>query len=178
MEVDNNDLKNFCKSYNLKSLVRVPTCFKNPENPSCIDLILANFSNSFQSSCTTETGLSDFYKMTASVMKASFHKMKSKIITYRNYKLLSNKLYKEDESFQFNKLKRFLEVRENTLNRHVPCKKKFIRGYHSPFISKAIMKRTRLRNKFLRNKSYRDNFIKQSNYCVHLRKEIKKGILW
>ena len=32
VEVDNNDMKDFCKSYDLKSLVRVPTCFKNLEN--------------------------------------------------------------------------------------------------------------------------------------------------
>ena len=41
VEVD-NDMKEFCKSYSLKSLVQVPTCFENPENPSCIDLILRN----------------------------------------------------------------------------------------------------------------------------------------
>ena len=37
-------------------------------------------------------------------------------------------------------------------------------------LSKAIIKRTRLRNKFLRNKSpgNRENFNKQRNYCVHL----------
>ena len=106
-------------------------------------------------------------------MKASFQKMKPKI-TYRNYKLFFNELYKEDlvfelsnESFQFNKLKRFLEICENTLNIHAPRKIKFIRGNHSPFmnkkLSKATMKRTRLRNKFLRNKSpeNRENFNKQ-----------------
>ena len=59
VEVDNIDMKDFCKSYNLKSLVRVPTCFKDPENPSCIDLILTNSPFSFQSSCVIKTGLSD-----------------------------------------------------------------------------------------------------------------------
>ena len=107
-------------------------------------------------------------------MKASFQKMKPKIITYRSYKLFSNELYKEDlvfelsnESFRFNKLKRVLEICEKILNRHAPRKKKFIRGNHSPFmnkkLSRAIMKRNRLRNKFLRNKNpeNRDNFNKQ-----------------
>ena len=32
----------FCETYNLKNLIKVPTCFKNPDNPSCIDLILTN----------------------------------------------------------------------------------------------------------------------------------------
>ena len=115
-------------------------------------------------------------ELTVAVKKASFQKMKPKIITYRNYKLFSNELYKEDlvfglssESFRFNKLKRFLETCENTLNRNAHRKKKFFRGNHSPFtnkeVSKAIMKRTRLRSKFLRNKSpeNRENFNKQRN---------------
>ena len=32
----------FCETYNLTSLIKVPTCFKNQDNPSCIDLILTN----------------------------------------------------------------------------------------------------------------------------------------
>ena len=31
-------LSNFLEEYHAKSLVKEPTCFKNPENPSCIDL--------------------------------------------------------------------------------------------------------------------------------------------
>ena len=43
VEVENRDMEEFCSNYNLKSLIRVPTCYKNPNNPSCIDLILKNF---------------------------------------------------------------------------------------------------------------------------------------
>ena len=32
----------FCTTYNFKNLVKEPTCFKNADNPSCIDLILTN----------------------------------------------------------------------------------------------------------------------------------------
>ena len=60
-------MKNFCSSYCLNSLIKQPTCFKNPENPSCIDLILTNKTRSFQSACVVETGLSDFHRMTISV---------------------------------------------------------------------------------------------------------------
>ena len=68
-----------------KSLIKDPTCFKNPENPSCIDLILTNSPYSFQNSCVIETGLSDFHKMTVSVMKTTFQKLKPKIVNYRDY---------------------------------------------------------------------------------------------
>ena len=38
--IEDSFMKNFCESYDLGSLVKEPTCFKNPENPICIDLIL------------------------------------------------------------------------------------------------------------------------------------------
>ena len=35
----------------LKSVIKEPTCYKNPNNPSCIDLILTDKPRSFQHSC-------------------------------------------------------------------------------------------------------------------------------
>ena len=57
----------FCESYTLSSLIKKPTCYKNLQNPSCIDLILTNSPYSFQNSCVIETGLLDFHRMTVSV---------------------------------------------------------------------------------------------------------------
>ena len=50
-------LRTFCKFYSLHSLIKQPTCFKNPEKPGCIDLILTNKPRSFQTECVIETGL-------------------------------------------------------------------------------------------------------------------------
>ena len=47
--VGGEPLDTFCKSYCFTTLIKQPTCFKNPENPSCIDLILTNKPRSFQS---------------------------------------------------------------------------------------------------------------------------------
>ena len=63
-DVNQSCMKAFCESYNLSSLIKEPTCYKNPQNPSCIDLILTNTPYSFQSSCAIETGSSYFHKMT------------------------------------------------------------------------------------------------------------------
>ena len=60
-------MKAFCDYYNLISLIKQPTCYKNPNNPTCIDLILSNTSRNFQSTCVIETGLSDFHLMTLTV---------------------------------------------------------------------------------------------------------------
>ena len=69
---EQSHIETFCESYGLKNLIKVLTCYKNPQNPSCIDLILANTSLSFESSGVIETGLSDFHKMTVTVMKTTF----------------------------------------------------------------------------------------------------------
>ena len=82
---EESHMETFCESYGLKNLCKVPTCYKNPQNPSCIDLILTNSPLSFQSSGVIETGLSDFHKMTVTVMKTTFQKLDPKIIHYRDY---------------------------------------------------------------------------------------------
>ena len=62
-------MKNFCELYNLENLIKEPTCYKNPNNPSSIDVILTNNKNSFQHSMAAETGLSDHHKMITTVIK-------------------------------------------------------------------------------------------------------------
>ena len=56
-DMENVSLKHFCDLYQLKNLIKVPTCFKNPENPKGIDLMLTSSYRSFQNSCAIETGL-------------------------------------------------------------------------------------------------------------------------
>ena len=83
-----------CQIYNFKNLLGKPTCYKNPTNPSCVDFILTNRPRSFQNSCTFETGLSDFHKMTLTVLKSSFAKEKPRTPNYRNYKFFNNILFR------------------------------------------------------------------------------------
>ena len=79
-------LNDFCDIYNLKNLVKEPTCFKNPNNPSCIDFFLTNRPRTFQYTTTTETGISDFHKLVVTVLKTFYKKQRPKIIHYGNYK--------------------------------------------------------------------------------------------
>ena len=51
-------MKSFCENYDLRSLVKESTCFKNPENPSFFDLILTKKPGSFIKTGVIETGLS------------------------------------------------------------------------------------------------------------------------
>ena len=65
-------------------------------------------------------------------------------------------------------------------NKHAPIKRKYIRANEAPFMSKdlheAIMKRSKLRNKFLksRNLSDRKNYTSQRNLCKKLLKNTKR----
>ena len=61
--IDVPDMKSFCETYNLTNLIKQSTCYKNADNPTCIDLILTNVPSTFQSTCVTETGLLDFHLM-------------------------------------------------------------------------------------------------------------------
>ena len=117
--------------HTLKTLIKQKTCFKNPENPACIDLILTNSRRSFQKSSVFEIGLSDFHELTI-------------------------------------------------LNKHAPMKQKYLRANQGRFITKylhkAIMKRSRLWNKFLRDRTdiSREEYKKQRNICVNLLKKAEK----
>ena len=69
----------FCENYNLKTLIKQRTCYKNPDNPTCIDLILTNIPLSFQNTCGLETRLSDFHLMTLTVMRKRFQQFQPKV---------------------------------------------------------------------------------------------------
>ena len=75
-ELTETNMAEFCDTYDLTNLIREPTCYKNPNNPSAIDVILTNRNKSFQHSKTLETGLSDFHKLTVSVMKICYKKLR------------------------------------------------------------------------------------------------------
>ena len=84
----------FCETYNLKSLIKQPKFYKNPNSLMCIDLILTNVQRSFQNTCEIETGLSDFHLMALTVLRKSFKKLRPTIISYRCF---NNSLTKHAE---------------------------------------------------------------------------------
>ena len=140
-------MSGFCDTFGHKSFIKDATSCKNPENRSSIDLIPTNNPRSFQNSCVSEIGLSDFHRMVVTAMKTSFERLKPRAVNYKDYKSFENAV-----GFQ-----EFIEICQKSPNYHTDTKQKFIRGNHLPFmnktLSKAIMHRTRFRNKHLRNKT-------------------------
>ena len=62
-EISERLIHDFCNVYNLESLSNTPTCFKNPKNPSCIDLLLTNSKKNFNQTVVLESGLFDFHQL-------------------------------------------------------------------------------------------------------------------
>ena len=182
--VKENAMKEFCEIYDLENLIKDPTCFKNPSNPSSIDVILTNRKSSFQNSMTLETGLSDHHKMVVTVLKRYFKKRDPITINYRDYKTFNGNSFRNDiknelelsESLNIEDFKgTFMKV----LDYHAPLKKKVLRGNNAPFmnkrLSKEFMHRSRLRNKYLKNPTEHNKILykKQRNFCVSLLKKEK-----
>ena len=173
--IDEPHLKFFLK-HNLINLIKQPTCYKNPDNPTCIDLILTNDPRTFQSTCVIETGLSDFHLMTLTIMRKTFKNQRPRIINYRSFKHFSNEEFRKslidnlsNQIYVNNDdgLNRFCKISIDTLNRFAPIKNKFVRANQMLFITKGLsretMKRSRLKNNFLRKKTEetRKLYIKQ-----------------
>ena len=147
--MEEQKIEAFCDDYCLKCLIRQPTCYKSPSNPTCANLILTNAPQKFQSTCVLETELLDFYLMTVTVMRKIFEKLKPRTINYRPYKHFSNEAYKESLLHELSKevfpnnddgLQRFCDININIFNRHVPRKRKHIRGSQMSFITKDLSK--------------------------------------
>ena len=169
-----------------KNLVKEPTCYKNPENPSCIDLFITDSIRSFQGTTTVATGLLDFHKMAVTVMKTTFPKAKPKVVQYRDYKNFNLQNFRQElreglaHGRFINTYDTFEDIFMLTLNKHAPQKSKVLRANDKPFMTKAlrkaIMRRSALKNKFYKTgspdigKAYKT----QRNYTKRLLKREKK----
>ena len=124
VDVKEVSLHLFYNQDKLKSLNEDPTYYKNIDNPSCIDLFLTNSAKSFESTCTIETGLSDFNKLVVTVLNEKHERMPPKVIQYRNYRkfdyaIFNNNLRKQTKNLNFSELdfatirKIFMEILES-----------------------------------------------------------------
>ena len=75
---EDNHIKIFCGSYNLKGLIKQPTSYKNPDNLTYIDSVLTNVPRSFQRKCVLEIGIYIFNLMPLTVMRKRFKKFHSR----------------------------------------------------------------------------------------------------
>ena len=123
-------------------------------------------------------------------MKLFYKKQKPTINTYRSYKIFSNEVFifdvqkrisqaaSENSDFEFDLFKAVLN---EAIQKYASIKQRYVRANQAPFINetidKEIMKRSRLRNKFLKTKSDIDRkaYNKQRDLCVSLIRREKKN---
>ena len=155
-EVTNSFLEQFCASYNLKSLIKEPTCFKSVDNPSCKDLILTNHPKCFQNSGVYEIGISDFHKLTFTILKTYFQKAKPRIIKYRDYKHFENNEFRDElirelssSNMQSDDLAQFTNISKMILEKKAPLKERYVRYNQAKFMNKNLQKAVINRSRFL-----------------------------
>ena len=117
-----------------------------------------------------------------------FRKIPPKSISYTDYKSFENDRFMDSLILALNSRNIdytknpdvFFEVCQNELNHDAPRKRKYIRGNNKPFVTKAlsksIMERTHLRNKFLKNPTNENRlaYTRKRNFCVSLVRNEKK----
>ena len=140
-----NCVNDICNVYNLSNLAKETSCFKNPNNPFCIDLFLTNRSKCFQSTLTMETAISYFHKIVITVLNLFYKNQKPKIIYYRNYETFTANLFKEELSNKLlnidlnnGELVEFTNTVLSVLDKHAPIKRKHIGANNSGFMAKEL----------------------------------------
>ena len=183
-------MSEFCALYNLTNLIKEPTCYKNVGKPTSIDRILKNHARCLQHSGIYETGLSDFHKLTCTVLKMFHGKQKPKIIKYRDYKNFNNITFRMDllKELSLSKLKKgdfdivntdIIIIVNNLLESHAPMKERYIRRNQAPFMNKSVRKVimvwTQLLDKFRKENSFINElaYKRQRNFCTKLIKKTK-----
>ena len=184
---ENDSLRLFMESQLLYNHVKFKTCFKANQG-SCIDLILSNQKHCLHSTGGVNTGVSDHHHLIYTMLRSTYHRKPPKTVPYRCYRKfvkqnfeydLANELY--DKNLDIGDYNTFEDVFESVLDKHDPMKSKQIRGNEKPHVNKelrkAIMKRSRLWNIFIKSKHSSDlnAYRVQRNLVTKLNKKAKKS---
>ena len=139
--------EDFMQNLDMDNIVKEPPCFKHPDNPSCIALILTNRKQYLQNTTVVETSISDFHKMVVAVIKSHYIKAKPRVISYRD-----NKEFDQDK-FTSNLEIIATQLRHNSIDHScfekaftelleilAPCKTKHVRANEASLLNKNIKK--------------------------------------
>ena len=108
-----------------------PTCFQN--------------SGGTLYSIFDETGISDFHKLTLTVLQTYFQKAKPRIIKYRDYKHFDNNEFRDElirelssNNMQSDDLVRFTNISKMILEKKAPLKERYVRYNQAKFMNKFV----------------------------------------
>ena len=110
-----------------KNLVEQKTSSKSTNNPSCYDIFVTNSPRSFQNTIIFASGLSDFLKMTLTILKSTSSKGRPKQIVSRKFKNFDLNNFKDEirtKMQSVDKYEAFVEELLKVLNIYAPLKRK------------------------------------------------------
>ena len=143
-EPSKNTMIQFCKVYKLKISLKSSACNKNTERPPCIDLILTNRQKIFTGCHIIESVLSDFCRMTVTIIKMHLKKQEPGIMHCKMFNKehihqnIFTKFQKENNLIY--QLKRFLAIFKTVLERNAFIKKSYVQANHNLFINKTLQR--------------------------------------
>ena len=181
-------LNNIMDTYNLKNLVKDPTCFTKTSTPSLIDMIMTNSPNFLCNTINFNCGLSDCHNMVATTFKENTVSTKRQKVNFRSYKNFQEAEFIQDlHRVPFHISTMFDDADDcywayetllmDVVDEHAPRKQKYPKKDSPPFMNselrRAIYKKKMLHNKYLkfRNKTNWELYRKQRNYVTKLRKQ-------
>ena len=91
-----NQLTELCDTFDLKQVVRNPTCFKSLKNPSLLDVIVTNCPKSLSKTVNLTLGISDFHNYISTATRINCPTNEPKTIYYRSFKNFDTDTYNKD----------------------------------------------------------------------------------
>jgi hypothetical protein len=179
---------NIMDSFDLVNLVKKPTCHKNVENPSLIDVILTNSPTLLCNTSVFNCSISDCHSMIFTSIKEQVNSISRQKVTFRSYKNFNENQFNLDlqnvpfdVAFVFDDIddtywayeKLFTEV----LDEHAPVKQKYPRKNPPPYMNseyrKIIYKTRMAHNTYLKHKTSRnwDEYKKLRNLKTKAKRE-------
>ena len=179
--------KQICALYDLKNLIKSPTCHKS-EKGSLIDPVIVSNSRKLCSPFNVVCGVSDFHNMVGCVLKYNFPLKKPYRVHYRSYKQFDEVKFRQDvENIPFQVCDMFNDVDDqywvfsnmykSVLDDHAPLKTKVIRSDKIPYMTselmKAMYKRSSYKNVYLKNRCSKnwEAYRKQRNMVTGMRRK-------
>ena len=124
------------------------------------------------------------------ILKVCFKKKGPSVIQYSDYKNFSNDKFRNEllneltrSKIETSRLDIFVNTVLKVLSKNAPVKKSYVRANKAPFMNKvlkkAIMKKSQLRNVFLKKRTLESQvaYNKQGNYCIRLLRKKNETIL-
>ena len=174
--------------FDLKNLVKDPTCFMKDAKPSLVDVILTNKNQNFMKTGQCDTGLSDWHNMIFTVLKGNFLPYNKSQFEYRSFQGFDREVFLQDlQRVPWHVPHVFDDINDvywahdslfrEVINEHVPLKLKKRRKNSAPFMNselrRAINFKKALRRKYLKSKTDKNwtKFTKQRNLVTKLKRQ-------